>query len=84
MRSIVRGAVAVLVRPVLWPTAVSQMFRLAPPGWWRRMPFLPVPDHDYLRFRMQTMYGDPEHQPEAADLVTFLQWCRAWPAAARA
>lgn len=84
MSSIARAALALLVRPGLWPTAASQMFRLAPRGWWRRTPFLPLPDRGYLRFRMQTMYGDPGHRPEAADLVTFLEWCRAWPAATRA
>jgi len=29
---------------------------------------------------MQTAYGDPTHEPEPADVVTYLHWCRAWPA----
>jgi hypothetical protein len=28
---------------------------------------------------MQTAYGDPTHEPEPADIVTYLHWCRAWP-----
>lgn len=84
MTSAARSVLAVLRRPVLWSTAVIQLFRLAPRGWWRQAPFLPMPDRAYLRFRMQTMYGDPDHGLEAADLVTFLEWCRAWPAAVRA
>jgi hypothetical protein len=28
---------------------------------------------------MQTAYGDADHDPEPADLVTYLHWCRAWP-----
>ena len=52
-----RAAVAVLRRPRLWPTALRQAFRLARPGWWRRPPFLPLPDPDYVRFRLQTAYG---------------------------
>ncbi|HEX4979989.1 MAG TPA: hypothetical protein VFV35_07985, partial [Acidimicrobiales bacterium] len=39
-----RGALAVLAHPSLWSTAVIQLGRLAPRGWWRRTPFLPLPD----------------------------------------
>ena len=74
-----RAIGAVLVRPTLWFTALGQMFRLARPGWWHRWPLLPLPDHDYLRFRMVTAYGDPERAPNVADLLTYLHWCRAWP-----
>jgi hypothetical protein len=70
-----RSVVLVLARPRLWPTAVRQAGRLARPGWWRRPPFLPVPDRDYLRFRLETQYGDAE--PDPHDLVTYLEWCRA-------
>jgi hypothetical protein len=70
---------ALLVRPRLWATAVRQLGRLATPGWWRRPPFLPMPDAAYLRFRMVTAYGDPHHEPEPEDLVTYLDWCRGWP-----
>ncbi|MEY2406821.1 MAG: hypothetical protein QOH64_383 [Acidimicrobiaceae bacterium] len=70
---------AVLVRPALWGIAVVQLFRLAPTGWWKRPPFLPLPDREYLRFRLQTQYGDPDRVPEPADLVTYLHWCRHFP-----
>jgi hypothetical protein len=69
--------VVLLARPALWSTAVRQVVVLASPGWWRRAPFLPMPDGDYLRFRLVTQYGDPDHQPEPRDLVTYLHWCRA-------
>lgn len=68
-----------VVRPSLWITAVSQLFRLAAPGWWRHAPFLPLPSPDYLRFRLVTMYGgNGDGEPEVADLIAYLQWCRAW------
>jgi hypothetical protein len=70
---------AVLIRPSLWGVALSQLFRLARPGWWRTPPFLPLPDREYLRFRMLTAYGDPGHRPVPADVVAYLHWCRAWP-----
>jgi hypothetical protein len=69
---------AVLRRPRLWPTAVRQWSRLVPGSWWRRPPFLPVPDRAYMAFRMQTQYGDPRHRPERDDLISYLTWCREW------
>jgi hypothetical protein len=71
------AAVAVAARPRLWAVAGSQVLRLAPPGWWRRWPPVPVPDADYLRFRLQTAYGDPHLRPEPADVISYLEWCRA-------
>ena len=71
------AALAVLRHPLLWPTAIGQIFRLAVPGWWRRPPFLPVPDDEYLRFRLETQYG-PGHEPTPADVVDYLAWCRAF------
>ena len=64
-----------LRRPGLWPTALAQARRTVRPGWWREPPFLPLPDPAYLRFRMETAYG-PDGEPEAADVVAYLQWCR--------
>ena len=64
-------------RPSLWSTAWSQVFRLAAPGWWRRAPFLPLPEAGYLAFRMETQYGN-EKDPDPADVVTYLRWCRAF------
>jgi hypothetical protein len=52
---------------------------LAADGWWRHAPFLPLPDADYFRFRLQTAYGSPDRAPEPADVITYLHWCRAWP-----
>ena len=76
MNGIWRGVPAVAVRPSLWGVAFVQLFRLARPGWWRRPPFVPVPDPEYLRFRLETQYGDPDHPIERADIVAYLRWCR--------
>ena len=40
------------VRPWLWPTALRQLRNFAPDGWWRRAPFLPIPDRALLEFRV--------------------------------
>lgn len=66
---------AVARRPSLWAVAVGQVFRLARPAWWRRAPYLPLPDPDYLRFRLETQYGS-DHDPDPHDVVTYLAWCR--------
>ncbi len=74
----IRVALAVARRPRLWVTAVRQMRRTAPPGWWRRRPFLPVPSGEYLAFRLLTQYGSPDHRWEPDDVVGYLEWCRAY------
>jgi len=75
----VLGAVlALAIRPRLWPTAVRQALRIARPRWWRRAPFLPLPDAEYLRFRLETAYGE-RVAPRPADLVAYLEWCAALP-----
>ena len=74
---------AVARRPSLWTTAVRQVFVLAAPGWWRRRPFLPLPDPAYLRFRLITQYGDPAHRIITADAIAYLHWCRSYRRAIR-
>lgn len=75
-------AISVAIRPQLWSVAVVQVFRLARRGWWRRPPFLPLPDPEYLRFRLETAYGgDPPDRDgvETGDVLTYLRWCRRFP-----
>lgn len=77
------AAAAVGPRPRLWAPGLAALARLAPRGWWRRWPPLPLPDADYLAFRMETAYGDPSALPPPADLVAYLEWCRAQGGAGR-
>jgi hypothetical protein len=74
----------VVVRPRLWGTAVRQGLRLARPGWWRRAPFLPLPDPEYVHFRFETQYGTGAAGgvPAPRDLVEYLEWCREMRAGA--
>lgn len=65
---------AVAVRPRLWPAALRQARALVPSSWWRRRPFLPVPDRDWLRFRMTTAYGDADAPVDVDDLLVWLAW----------
>ena len=77
------AAGAVVARPWLWPTAARQLVLLAPPGWWRRRPFLPLPDPAYLAFRLETMYGGEAPRPAGGDVVAYLRWCRSYRRALR-
>lgn len=70
---------AVLRRPGLWPTAAAQVRRLTPTAWWRRPPFLPVPDRAWLRHRLVVAEGDPRAVPPADEVVAYLEWCRDLP-----
>ena len=84
MRLALRASLAVLPHPSLWAVALRQAGRLASSGWWRHAPFLPLPDPEYLRFRMETAYGGAGDQlPDPEDLVTYLRWCRNWPSRER-
>ena len=69
-------AIGVLRRPSLWITAGVQAVDFAPLGWWRRKPFLPLPDAKYLEFRLETQYG-LTGTPEAAHVIEYLEWCRS-------
>jgi hypothetical protein len=44
--------------------------------WWARAPFLPLPDREYLRWRMYTAYADEAAVPPAEDVVRFARWRR--------
>ncbi|MEM7094363.1 MAG: hypothetical protein AAF567_15285 [Actinomycetota bacterium] len=66
-----------LRRPGLMVTAVRQAKAMAPNGWWRRAPYLPVPPADYLHFRQVTATGDAEGSPSVHDTLVWLEWCRS-------
>lgn len=84
MQSLVTPAAffAVVVRPHLWVTALRQLSRLTPNGWWKRAPFLPVPPADYLEFRLVTQYGgehgSPREKVRTVDVLDYLAWCKEW------
>jgi len=44
--------------------------------WSARMPYLPVPDREYLRWRMYTAYADEDAVPPLEDVIRFARWRR--------
>jgi hypothetical protein len=67
---------AVARRPDLWMQAIRSLFAFARRGWWRRFPFVPVPDPGYMAFRRFTAYGSVDHPLEERDVIAFLEWRR--------
>lgn len=65
-RALVHPAVAAALLRVAW--------RFRSTGWYRRPPFLPIPDRDYVRWRMDTAYGSPDAVPPVDDVVRYAEW----------
>jgi hypothetical protein len=45
-------------------------------GWWKTLPFLPLPEPGYMRWRMYTAYGREDAIPPTVDVIRFAQWRR--------
>ena len=68
------GRAAVNPRIALDLLALTWAFRRR--AWWRRPPFLPLPDREYLAWRLHTAYGDEPTVPPVADVIRFARWRR--------
>src|SRR5690349_18982520 len=72
--------VALVGRSILRPRLGLDLLRTAwafrRRRWWTRVPFLPLPDREYLRWRMYTAYADENAVPPADDVVRFARWRR--------
>ncbi len=44
--------------------------------WWHTAPFLPLPDRDYLEWRLHTAYGEERTLPPVEDVLRFARWRR--------
>jgi hypothetical protein len=69
-----RTIAAVLRRPSLWLEGLRASAALARPGWYRRPPFLPIPESQYLSWRLYTAYGQSDVAAMPHDVVSYLQW----------
>ncbi len=65
-----------LVSPRLALDLLATAWAFRRRGWWRKAPFLPVPDREYLRWRMYTAYGNEDAVPPAGDVIRFARWRR--------
>jgi hypothetical protein len=67
-------ALKALVRPALAADLLRVAWRFRSRGWYTRFPFLPLPDRDYVRWRMYTAYGDYDAIPPAQDVERYARW----------
>jgi len=63
-----------IVRPVLAVDLARVAWRFRRRDWYVRLPFLPVPAGDYVRWRMYTAFGSGEATPSARDVERYARW----------
>jgi hypothetical protein len=73
---VARLAGRALLRPRLALDLLATVWAFRRRRWWAHSPFLPLPDRDYLRWRMYTAYADEDAVPPADDVVRFATWRR--------
>ena len=69
---------ALTLRTIRRPSLASDLLRVAwrfrHRHWYRRFPFLPIPEREYVRWRMYTAYGDADAIPTAKELERYARW----------
>jgi hypothetical protein len=73
-----RLALRLTLRSIRRPRLANDLVRIAwrfrSRSWYRRFPFLPIPDSTYLRWRMYTAYGDYDAVPSVTDVERYARW----------
>lgn len=68
------------LRAIVWPPVALDLLSLwwafRRRAWWRHPPFLPLPDGEYLAWRLHTAYGEEREIPPAEDILRFARWRR--------
>lgn len=67
-KGMIKTLIAIFIRPWLWRSA----FRFIP-----NLTYLSQ-SRSYIRFRMEEMYGDPNHEIIPKETIRFLYWCRKY------
>ncbi|MHB8379598.1 MAG: hypothetical protein ACYDB2_06745 [Acidimicrobiales bacterium] len=71
----VRGLARHLLRhPARVPVVLRAGWRLRANRWWRRAPYLPLPDRRYWEFRMMTATGSIDGRLSAQEMVAAAAW----------
>lgn len=69
-----RLAKAAIRRPSLIPRLLGTAWAFRANRWYLRPPFLPIPPRGYMRWRMETAYGDADAVPPMTELERYLRW----------
>ena len=68
--------IVILMHPSIYFIALVQIKAFIRKNWYAHFPYLPIPYVPYLRFRMETLYGNSSALPPTDDLIDYLKWCR--------
>jgi len=63
-----------LMKPWRIPALLGLAWSFRARGWYARPPFLPLPPREYMRWRMDTAYGDPDATPPADEFERYVVW----------
>lgn len=63
-----------LRRPRLAISLIKVAWRFRQRGWHKRFPFLPLPDAQYVKWRMHTAYGDHYAVPRPDEVERYATW----------
>lgn len=74
LRLALRLALRSIRSPRLGVDLIRIAWRFRSNSWYRRVPFLPLPDSTYLRWRMYTAYGDYNAVPPVTDVERYARW----------
>ena len=69
-------AARAVLRPRLALDLLAAAWAFRRRDWHTRAPFLPLPDREYLRWRMYTAYGEEDAVPPVEDVIAFARWRR--------
>ncbi|MEO5589301.1 MAG: hypothetical protein ABIS03_06925 [Gemmatimonadaceae bacterium] len=61
-------------RPRLAISLIKVAWRFRRRGWHQRFPFLPLPDAQYVKWRMHTAYGDHHAVPGPDEVERYATW----------
>jgi hypothetical protein len=56
------------------PHLVGAAWAFRAVDWYAKPPFLPLPPRSYMRWRMETAYGDADATPTPVEFERYLVW----------
>jgi hypothetical protein len=61
-------------RPRMIPYLLRAAWAFRARDWYRRPPFVPLPPRSYMRWRLDTAYGNPDAEPTIDEIERYFVW----------
>jgi len=61
-------------RPALIPLLLETLWVFRKKNWYTCFPFLPLPSQKYLKWRLETAYGEIGTKPPLQELERYIKW----------